>query len=44
MNRQDLKDYKYAEEWVKDRREHLKEKRATLESISAILSDMPKRK
>lgn len=44
MNRQDLKDYKYTEEWIKDRREHLKEKKANLENISSIISDMPKRK
>lgn len=44
MTRQDLKEYKYTEEWIKDRREYLKERKATLENISAIISDMPKRK
>ena len=44
MNRQDLKEYRYTEIWIKDRQEHLKEKKTTLENISAIVSDMPKRK
>lgn len=44
MNRKDLKDYKYTEEWIRDRREYLQEKKTTLENISAIVSDMPKRK
>lgn len=44
MNRQDLKEYKYTEEWIRDRIVYLKEKKTTLENISAIVSDMPKRK
>ena len=44
MNRQDLKDYKYTEEWIRDRQGYLREKKTELENISAIISDMPKRK
>lgn len=43
MNRQDLKEYKYMEEWIKDRIEYLKTRRETLENISFIISGMPKR-
>lgn len=42
MTRQDLKDYKYTEEWIKDRREYLKERKTILENITATISDMPK--
>lgn len=44
MNRHDLKEYKYTEIWIRDRQEYLREKKSTLENISAIISDMPKRR
>lgn len=44
MDRQDLKEYKYTEKWIKGRINYLREYRATIDDISSILSDMPKRK
>lgn len=42
MNRQDLKQYKYTQEWIKGRLEYLEEYKATIEKITSTLSDMPK--
>lgn len=42
MNRKDLKDYKYNHQWIKGRFEYLKEYKTSIESISNILSDIPK--
>lgn len=44
MNRQDLKDYRYNEIYIKRRIEYLREFRATIDNISVLVSDMPKRK
>lgn len=44
MNRQDLKEYRYTEIWLKDRQNYLRERKSTLVSITATISDMPKRK
>lgn len=42
MNRQDLKQYKYTQEWIKDRTEYIEQYKSTIDNISSILSDMPK--
>lgn len=44
MNRQDLKDFRYNELTIKSRTESLKERRMSIDNISSVLSDMPKRK
>lgn len=43
MTREDLKDYKYNQEWIKDRLEYLKGYKTTIENITSLISDMPKR-
>lgn len=43
MDRQDLKEYKFTKEWIKDRQLYFKEQKATLENISGILATMPRR-
>ena len=42
MTRDDLKDYKYNQEWIKGRLEYIEEYRSTLDKITTTLSDMPK--
>ena len=42
MTRQDLKQYKYTQEWIKGRLEYLEEYRTIIEKITSTLSDMPK--
>lgn len=42
MTREDLKDYKYNQEWIKGRLEYIEEYRSTLDKITTTLSDMPK--
>lgn len=42
MTREDLKDYKYNQEWIKGRLEYIEEYRSTIEKITTTLSDMPK--
>ena len=42
MTREDLKDYKYNQEWIKGRLEYLEEYRTSITNITSILSDMPK--
>lgn len=44
MTREDLKDYKHNQEWIKGRLEYIEEYRASITNITAVLSDMPKRK
>ena len=44
MTREDLKKYKYTQEWIKDRTEHIEEYKTSITNITAVLSDMPKRK
>lgn len=41
MNREDLKDYKYNQEWIKGRMEHIEEYKTLLTKITTTLSDMP---
>lgn len=42
MTRQDLKDYKYNQEWIKGRMDYIEEYKASIEKTTTILSDMPK--
>lgn len=44
MIREDLKDYKYNQEWIKGRIEYIEEYRASINKLTSIISDMPKRK
>ena len=42
MNREDLKDYKYTQQWINDRQMYIEEYRTDIEKITTTLSDMPK--
>lgn len=42
MTREDLKVYKYNQEWINERFDYIEELRTTIEKITAILDDMPK--
>lgn len=42
MNRKDLKDYKYNQEWIKGRLEYITEYESTINKLTTTLSDMPK--
>lgn len=42
MNREDLKDYKYNQKWIKDRLEYIEEYKTSIEKITSVISDMPK--
>ena len=42
MTRQDLRQYKFTQEWIKGRLEYLEEYKETIEKITSTLSDMPK--
>lgn len=42
MTRDDLKEYKYNQEWIKGRLEYIEEYRTSITNITSILSDMPK--
>lgn len=42
MTREDLKNYKYTQEWIKDRTEHIEEYKTSITNITSALSDMPK--
>lgn len=44
MNREDLKNYKYNKQWIKDRMEYIETQKETINKLNSILSDMPKRK
>lgn len=44
MTRKELKEYRYNQKWIEGRREYLKEYKTTIENITSIISDMPKRK
>ena len=43
MNREDLREYKYTQQLIKDRIEYLQEYKESISNITQILSDMPKR-
>lgn len=42
MTRDDLKDYKYKQEWIKGRFEYIEEYKTSIINITSILSDIPK--
>lgn len=42
MNKDDLKEYKYNQKWIKGRLEYIEEYRTSITNITSILSDMPK--
>lgn len=42
MNRKDLKDYKYTQDWIKDQEEYIQNQIETVNRLNSILSDMPK--
>ena len=42
MTREDLKDYKYTQQWINDRQMYIEEYRTDIEKITTTLSDMPK--
>ena len=42
MNREDLKNYKYNDEWIKGRLEYIKEYKSTINKLIAVISDTPK--
>ena len=42
MTRDDLREYKYNQEWIKGRLEYIEEYRTSITNITSILSDMPK--
>jgi hypothetical protein len=42
MNREDLKNYKYNQIWIKDQTEYIEAQKETINRLTAILSDMPK--
>jgi len=42
MNRENLKDYKYTQQWINDRQMYIEEYRTDIEKITTTLSDMPK--
>ena len=44
MNREDLKNYKYNKQWIKDRIEYIESYKTSVMNITAVISDMPKRK
>lgn len=44
MNREDLKKYKYNQQWIKDRIEYIEGYKTNVMNITLVLSDMPKRK
>ena len=42
MTREDLKDYKHNQEWIKERLEYIEELKTNITNITTTLSDMPK--
>ena len=42
MNREDLREYKYTQQLIKDRIEYLQEYKGSISNITQILSDMPR--
>ncbi len=41
MNREDLKSYKYNQQWIEGRLEYIEKYKASVTHITAIISDMP---
>lgn len=44
MTREDLKNYKYNQQWIKGRLEYIEEYKTNITNITTVLSDIPKRK
>ena len=44
MNREDLKNYKYNQIWIKDQINYIEAQKETINRLNSTLSDMPKRK
>lgn len=44
MNREDLKNYKYNQIWIKDQMNYIETQKETINRLNSTLSDMPKRK
>ena len=44
MNRENLENYKYNQIWIEDETNYVEEQKETINRLSSILSDMPKRK
>lgn len=44
MTREDLKNYRYNQQWIKGRLEYIEGYKTSITDISAVISDMPKRK
>lgn len=42
MTREDLKNYKYNQIWIKDQMEYIESQKETINRLNSILSDMPK--
>ena len=42
MNREDLKNYKYNQIWIKDQTEYIETQKETINKLNSILSDVPK--
>lgn len=42
MNRENLKEYKHNQQWIKGRLEYIEEYKTNITNITAALSDMPK--
>ena len=41
MDRKDLKNYRYTQEWIKGRMEYIEEQKTQVNKLTATLSDMP---
>lgn len=44
MTREDLKNYKYNQVWIKNQTEYIESQMETINKLTSILNDMPKRK
>ena len=44
MNREELKNYKYNQIWIKDQMNYIEAQKETINRLNSTLSDMPKRK
>lgn len=42
MNREDLKNYKYTQMWIKDQTEYIEAQKETINRLNSIISDMPR--
>ena len=41
MDRKDLKNYKYNQQWIKDQMEYIEEQKTRVNKLGAVLSNMP---